>query len=66
MTFKSSLHFFSKHTLLLIIFFLATSFAWAQQRNRVLDGIIVKVNNQIILRSDLQTAVAQAEAQAQT
>ena len=65
MTFKSSLQFFSKHTLLLIIFFLATSFAWAQQRNRVLDGIIVKVNNQIILRSDLQTAVAQEEAQAQ-
>ena len=65
MTSKPSLHFFGKHTLLLFSFFLATSFAWAQQRNRVLDGIIVKVNNQIILRSDLQTAVAQEEAQAQ-
>ena len=65
MIFKSSLHIFSKHTFLLLVSFWATSYAWAQQRNRVLDGIIVKVNNQIILRSDLQTALAQEEAQAQ-
>ncbi|GEO02371.1 peptidylprolyl isomerase [Adhaeribacter aerolatus] len=62
---KFSLPFLSKHTFLLLAFSLVTSFAWAQQRPKAIDGIIVKVNNQIILRSDLQTAIAQEEAQAQ-
>jgi peptidyl-prolyl cis-trans isomerase SurA len=45
---------------------LATVFAQAQQRGKIIDGIIVKVNNQIILRSDLEAAVAQETAQGRT
>lgn len=65
MTFKSGLQLISKHTFLSLVLLLVTSVTWAQQRTKALDGIIVKVNNQIILRSDLQTAIAQEEAQAQ-
>ncbi|MGV3589221.1 MAG: foldase protein PrsA, partial [Adhaeribacter sp.] len=65
MIFKSGLQVLSKHTFFSLVLLLVTSVAWAQQRSKALDGIIVKVNNQIILRSDLQTAVAQEEAQAQ-
>ncbi|KAA5549449.1 peptidylprolyl isomerase [Adhaeribacter rhizoryzae] len=65
MIFKSGLQILSKHTFFSLVLLLVTSVAWAQQRSKALDGIIVKVNNQIILRSDLQTAVAQEEAQAQ-
>ncbi|MGV3640738.1 MAG: peptidylprolyl isomerase, partial [Adhaeribacter sp.] len=38
----------------------------AQQRGKLADGIIVKVNNQIILQSDLEAAVAQEAAQGRT
>lgn len=44
----------------------ATVFAQAQQRGKLIDGIIVKVNNQIILQSDLETAIAQEQAQGRT
>jgi len=33
-----------------------------QQKNKAIDGIIVKVNNQIVLRSDLESALAQQAA----
>jgi len=65
MLFTSKIYFKGKNILLIPVLLLVTTLAWAQQRPRSLDGIIVKVNNQIILRSDLETAIAQEEAQAQ-
>lgn len=65
MTTKPSLyHCIKKFPFLLVLLLVGTS-AWGQQRNRILDGIIVKVNNQIVLRSDLETAIIQEEAQNQ-
>jgi peptidyl-prolyl cis-trans isomerase SurA len=49
-----------------LLVLLAPVFAQAQQRGKIADGIIVKVNNQIILRSDLEAAVAQEAAQGRT
>ncbi|PIQ22699.1 MAG: peptidylprolyl isomerase [Cytophagales bacterium CG18_big_fil_WC_8_21_14_2_50_42_9] len=36
--------------------------ALGQQKSKPIDGIIVKVNNQIVLRSDLESAIAQQAA----
>lgn len=46
----------------LVLVLLVSSLAFGQQRGKAIDGIIVKVNNQIILRSDLETALAQEAA----
>jgi peptidyl-prolyl cis-trans isomerase SurA len=62
---KPFLQNYLKNIPLLLAFLLVGNLAWGQQRNRALDGIIVKVNNQIVLRSDLQNAIAQEEAQSQ-
>ena len=43
----------------LALVLLSFSAALGQQKNKAVDGIIVKVNNQIVLRSDLESALAQ-------
>src|SRR5688572_25169145 len=50
--------------LLLSLLFSATAFA-QQNKPKVLDGIIVKLDNQIILRSELEVTFAQAVASGQ-
>lgn len=66
MTSKSQINYFFKGLAVWLLVLIANSFAAAQQRPTPLDGIIVKVNNQIILRSDVETAVAQERAQGRT
>ena len=46
----------------LVVLLLTISAAWGQQKTQPIDGIIVKVNNQILLRSDLESAIAQQAA----
>lgn len=63
MLYKFSLQSLFKSFPVFILVLLTAVLAQAQQRGRAVDGIIVKVNNQIILKSDLEAAVAQEAAQ---
>jgi peptidyl-prolyl cis-trans isomerase SurA len=62
---KNNISFCSRPWVLLFSLFLsATAFA-QQNKPKVLDGIIVKLDNQIILRSELEVTFAQAVASGQ-
>jgi peptidyl-prolyl cis-trans isomerase SurA len=66
MLYKLSLQSLFKGIPVFMLVLVATVFAQAQQSGKIIDGIIVKVNNQIILKSDLEAAIAQETAQGRT
>lgn len=62
MIYKFVFNSFLKGLPALLLVLLAGTAALSQQRIKAIDGIIVKVNNQIVLRSELEAAQAQQVA----